>query len=145
MRLPEQKLYDWLERKIGHRCMLERVENRVKRNTPDLYLASDVRGMPVCGWIELKVLDAWPKREATVVRLEHWTSGQRYWATRHAMHGGTTWLVLGVGEEVLIVNAKTAALECDRWTQADWREKSEVVWRKADHLQVLDALGAQML
>lgn len=145
MRLPEQKLYDWLERKIGHRAMLERVENRVKRNTPDLHLAANVRGVPISGWIELKVLDAWPKRENTIVRLEHWTSGQRYWASRHAMHGGTTWLVLGVGEEVLVVNGKKATVYCDQWTQEDWRENAEVVWRNADCFQVLDALAEQVL
>ena len=60
MRLPEQKLYDWLVRKIGHATLLERVENEVKRDTPDLYftarstVASTDR--PLSGWIELKAV-----------------------------------------------------------------------------------------
>jgi hypothetical protein len=64
MRLPEQKLYDWLVRKVGHRAMLERVENRVKKDTPDLYFSTKAQpatdDRPLTGWIELKCLDAFP-------------------------------------------------------------------------------------
>lgn len=123
MRLPEQRLYDWLRRKIGHRAFLERIENRVKRDTPDLYAC----WVGTAGWIELKVLDEFPKREKTPVRLQHWTSGQRYWAMRHATNGGRTWLLLQVGPEVFLVNAALAARHCDQWTQADWRRYTRVL------------------
>jgi len=123
MRLPEQKLYDWLVRKVGHRAMLERVENRVKKDTPDLYFsvkatpATDDR--PLTGWIELKSLDAFPAKATTTVKLPHWTNGQRYWAIRHKTHGGNTWLVVQVGDEVFVFNA--VELASNDWTQAEWR------------------------
>tara|TARA_R110002126_G_scaffold169670_1_gene318670 strand:+ start:105 stop:551 length:447 start_codon:yes stop_codon:yes gene_type:complete len=123
MRLPEQRLYDWLARKLSPVAMLERVENRVKKDTPDLYLSTThgqaLRPRPLQGWIELKVLDAFPVRPATTVRLAHWTNGQRYWALRHRSSGGWTWLVVQVGTEVFVLNASDAA--GNDWTQAEWR------------------------
>ena len=61
MRHPEQRLWDWLNQRLGHRGMLERVENEVKRDTPDLYIALPGQ----CGWAELKALEDWPRRAAT--------------------------------------------------------------------------------
>ena len=139
MRLPEQKLYDWLHRKIGGRVFMERVENRlIKRDTPDLYL----QWMGTSGWAELKVLPAFPKRPETLVRLPKWTTGQRYWAIRHATHGGTCWLALQVGTDLFLVDAALAAREADRWNEAAWRRCSQVVdMQNAWAERVLDALG----
>jgi hypothetical protein len=132
MRLPEQKLYDWLQRKIGHAAMLERVENRVKKDTPDLYfvtrLGQALRPWALRGWIELKVLDAFPARADTTIKLPHWTTGQRYWAIRHRTHGGNTWLVVQVGDEVFVHNAADAV--SGDWTQAEWRSYAVVLRRK---------------
>ena len=133
MRLPEQKLYDWLVRKIGHTSMLERVENRVKKDTPDLYFstkaspATDDR--PPTGWIELKCLDAFPVKPTTTVKLPHWTTGQRYWAIRHRTCGGNTWLVVQVGDEVFVFNA--VELATNDWTRAEWRSYGVRLDKKA--------------
>ncbi len=133
MRLPEQKLYDWLVRKIGHRAMLERVENRVKKDTPDLYFstkaspATDDR--PMSGWIELKCLDAFPVKPTTTVKLPHWTTGQRYWAIRHKTYGGNTWLVVQIGDEVFVFNA--VELATNDWTRAEWRSYGQRLDKKA--------------
>lgn len=146
MRLPEQKLYDWLQRKIGHVAMLERVENRVKKDTPDLYLATKhgqaLRPRPLQGWVELKVLDAWPKRATTAVRLAHWTTGQRYWALRHRAMGGCTWLLVQVEKTVYVFDAAEVAGEIDTWTRDEWESYGEVLdMQKTDTLRVLDALA----
>jgi hypothetical protein len=143
MRLPEQKLYDWFRRTIGPAAFVERVENRVKRDTPDLYIAEVTRAMR--GWVELKVLPEWPRRATTPVRLEHWTTGQRYWANRHSLHGGQGWLVVQVQEEVYVFNAATAAISMD-WTRAEWSEFGRVVvMRNARTVHLLDALAATVL
>lgn len=132
MRLPEQKLYDWLVRKVGHVAMLERVENRVKKDTPDLYFATTLgqalRPRPLQGWIELKVLDAFPVRATTAVKIPNWTTGQRYWALRHKRYGGNTWLVVQVDDEVFVHNAADAA--SSDWTQAEWRLYAAVLQRR---------------
>jgi hypothetical protein len=132
MRLPEQKLYDWLVRKVGHVALLERVENRVKKDTPDLYFATKAHCLPdrpLTGWIELKVLDAFPVKATTTVKLPHWTNGQRYWALRHRTHGGNTWLVVQVGDEVFLLNGPELAT--NDWTQAEWRSFGVVLDRKS--------------
>lgn len=144
MRLPEQRLYDWLQRKIGHVAMLERVENRVKKDTPDLYLATRAGDRALRGWIELKVLDAFPARTTTAVRLPHWTTGQRYWALRHRQHGGTTWAVVAVEAErrVYVFDAAELAQHEGAWTAGDWATFGQVLDRQNAHaVQVLAALA----
>jgi hypothetical protein len=148
MRQPEQRLYDWLQRKIGHVAMLERVENRVKKDTPDLYLSaqySDGVGFGTLrGWVELKVLDRFPARAATPVKINHWTTGQRYWALRHRKSGGTTWLVVAVEDvgQVFVFDATELATVGQSWTMADWSRYGQVLDRRnAKAMEVLDALG----
>jgi hypothetical protein len=49
------------------------------------------------GWMELKYAHAWPKREATVLKLDHFTPHQRLWLRRKGEAGSNTWLMLNVG------------------------------------------------
>ena len=148
MRQPEQRLYDWMQRKIGHVAMLERVENRVKKDTPDLYVSaeySDACGHATLrGWVELKVLDRFPARAATPVKISHWTSGQQYWALRHKKSGGTTWLVVAVEDvgQVFVFDAAEKVTHGQLWTMEDWARYGQVLDRKnAKAYDVLDALA----
>ena len=142
MRLPEQKLYDWLQRKIGHVAMLERVENRVKKDTPDLYLSAMYMGRRLSGWVELKVLEKLPGRATTPVKIPHWTTGQRYWALRHRQHGGMTWLVVKVGESVYVFDAAEAAGSIGTWTAKEWELYGQPLnARNARANDVLDELA----
>ena len=50
MRLPEQRLNDWIAKWLAGRALVERVENRVKRDTPDIFVATS----EWAGWIESK-------------------------------------------------------------------------------------------
>lgn len=148
MRLPEQRLYDWLARKIAPVAMLERVENRVKKDTPDLYLSTThgqaLRPRPLQGWIELKSLDAFPARATTTVKLPNWTNGQRYWALRHRSSGGWTWLVVQVQQEVFVFNA--AQLAANDWTQTEWRSFGQRLDKRGCSTEsVLDALHAAVV
>jgi len=72
------------------------------------------------GWLELKFLEAWPKRAETTVRIEHFSPQQRVWLLRRYMacekrgtdHGhGQAFLLLYVAEtrEHLLFDGKTAA------------------------------------
>ena len=139
MRLPEQRLYDWLQRRIGHAVHATRVENRVKRDTPDLYLAFP--GWH--GWIEMKVVGDYPLRAKTPIRLGHWTTGQRYWAERHQSSGGRIALLVEFATtgDVFLFRGGDAALQIDKWTRAEWEKNA--VWhsnRNATSQQVLDGL-----
>lgn len=140
MRLPEQRLYDWVQRRIGHAAQLTRVENKVARDTPDLFVAHP----QWCGWVELKVLADYPERAKTPIRLGHWTSGQRWWAQRHRERGGRVALLVEFGTtgELFLFDAGRVHLDVDRWTRAEW-EANATWWdtRNATAQQLLDALA----
>lgn len=139
MRLPEQRLYDWVRRRIGHVAHTTRIESRVGRDIPDLFVAFE--GWQ--GWIEMKVLPDWPKRTTTGVRLDHWTSGQRYWSQRHRACGGRIVLLVEIAAtgEILVFQAADAATKIDTWTRGEWLQRA--AWhgdRNTGTQEVLDAL-----
>lgn len=77
------------------------VENPVYPGTPDIAF--------IGGWIELKKLDEWPKRETTKVRLDHYTLQQRAWARIHHHRGGKSYWLLRVQREWLLLHGAIAA------------------------------------
>jgi len=139
MRLPEQRLNDWIAKWLAGRALVERVENRVKRDTPDIFVATP----EWAGWIESKVLPAFPKRPTTAVRLEHWTTGQRYFMQRLRPTAAKGWLVCRVADEVFVFNGAKLATHGQDWTESDWRAMAVVVQVRNDHGgALLAALGA---
>jgi len=135
-RLPEQRLYDWFHRKVGHMVHMTRIENRVSRDTPDLFIAYPEWQ----GWIEFKVLSKFPTRATTPIRIPGWTTGQRYWAQRQIAAGGRVALLIEVDGAIVLWRGNTAP---DEWTLEEWRRKA--VWfgtRNASTSEVLDKLSA---
>ena len=142
MRHPEQRLWDWLNQRLGHRGMLERVENEVKRDTPDLYIALPGQ----CGWAELKALEDWPRRAATPVRLPGWTVGQRHWMQRLNAAGASGWLIVQIGGDIAVFNAARVSGAIDTWDQAQWRSEGVVlVKRDCTTDGLIDALQEAMV
>lgn len=88
-----------------------RVENTVRSGTPDVNYAD--------GWIELKFAATWPKREATPLRLDHFTPQQRNWLRRRWLAGGRAFLFLKVGREWLLFDGLTAASKVGRVPRAE--------------------------
>jgi len=62
------------------------------------------------GWIELKQIDAWPKRDSTIVRCKHYTTQQRNFLKAKGEHGGNAWLFVKIGREYLLIHWKRAQL-----------------------------------
>lgn len=60
------------------------------------------------GWLELKWLRSWPKRSETVVKIDHFTDGQRRWLNRRYNLGGNAWLLLQVKREWLLFTGRDA-------------------------------------
>lgn len=119
MRLPEQRLWDWLRDRLQGHWFAERIENELRAGVPDVYF-SHTRAR---GWAELKVLDHWPRIDSTKVRIPSWTAQQRNWMRQHRQCGGHAWLVVGVEQsgEVLILPDVTALQAIDQWTQDEIR------------------------
>jgi hypothetical protein len=96
------------------------IENAVDKGTPDINC--------LAGWIELKQLGAWPKRETSVVTIPHFTQEQRIWLTRRCESGGAAWLLLRVGHEWLLFWGHWAAKNINSCTRAQLVEGAVAYW-----------------
>ena len=87
------------------------VENPCLPGTPDVNYIE--------GWVELKWLREWPKREDTIVRLEHYTKVQRVWAFRRRRMGGQAWMLIQCGREWILMDGAVAAISLGHCTKAE--------------------------
>lgn len=134
-RLPEQRLYDWFHRRVGHLVHMTRVENRVSRDTPDLFVAFPAWQ----GWIEFKVLSKFPARPTTPIRIPGWTTGQRYWAQRHTYSGGRVALMIEIEGSIFLWPGDA---EPDILTRTQWeRQALWISTRNATAVEILDSLA----
>lgn len=99
-----------------------RVENVLGEGTPDVNY--------VGGWIELKHLDAWPKRSDTVVHFERFTVFQKEFLRRRWWAGEATWLMVRVGPELLLFSGFDAPAVRQGLSQTGLRLLS--VWGSRD-------------
>lgn len=117
----------------------ERVENRVKPGTPDLYISCPA----LRGWIEFKYLPAFPVRATTSVRLSEWTSEQRAFAKKASRFGTRVWLIVGINQEVFVFDGATFE---DEFNAEEFRARARVLPRRGcEFEQVLDALRASVV
>lgn len=79
----------------------------------------DVNIIP--GWVELKWLPSYPKRETTPVRIDHYTDQQREWLLRRVKMGGGAWLSLKVRSNWYVFDAD-GAQDVGRLTRAELEE-----------------------
>jgi hypothetical protein len=96
-RLKEQRLWDRIRKAAAGRIHTERVENVVGVGRPDVDTLCAGSFVP----IELKAVDAWPKRAATrVLGDEGLSQDQKNWHLTWRRWGGTSLIVVGVDGEV---------------------------------------------
>lgn len=94
MRKPEQRLADRVRRNIGHRVLIERVENVVGIGMPDALILANKR----VTWAEHKVAD-WPQRMSRRIQFKHPpTIEQRNWHMRWTRKGGQSLFLIGMLE-----------------------------------------------
>lgn len=99
MRKPEQKLWDRWRNNMPPDIYLERVENLVWSGTPDVMAMW--RGKVT--WVENKIA-AWPKRKNTRIQFKHPpTPDQRNWHINWNQRGGTSYILVGIEQEVFLI------------------------------------------
>ena len=76
------------------------VENMVRAGVPDVAYT--------LGWIELKWARAWPVRDTTPFKVDHWTRAQQRWHMRQWDCGGTSFVLLQVRQEWLLLTGPNA-------------------------------------
>jgi len=113
--MSESTLWDYMRRGLprGH---WRRIENVVLSGDPDVNGCVDGTEC----WIELKVLDAWPKRKTTPVRIDHYTKHQRQWAIDRTQAGGKCFLFVRVIDEYFLFTGLKAAMFVGDLTKAMW-------------------------
>lgn len=77
------------------------VETPTAVGVPDINFAG--------GWMECKWAKAWPVREDTIFRCDHFTKAQRLWLTKRSAVGEQTWVMLQVGRNWLLFQGTVAA------------------------------------
>jgi len=96
------------------------VENRAWTGFPDV---SYIEGV-----IELKQADRWPAREATPLKLDHFTNEQRIFLERRWRKGGNAYLLIQVNKTFLLYDGSDVQQIGRTLNQAQLREKALKVW-----------------
>ncbi len=88
--------------KLG--ILFRRIEDACTPGTPDVYLRSHAGS----AWVELKYVKEWPKRPATLVRIEHFSPEQKLWLLKEGQSGGLAWVFIQVADDYLLFDWKAA-------------------------------------
>lgn len=86
-----------------------RVENVVGPGFPDIEY--------IGGTIESKLIQRWPKRVDTIVRVPHYRPDQRAWHVKRRKAGGRCHVVIQVDTTVFVFDAFIAAQGLGFWTR----------------------------
>lgn len=100
-----------------------RVENPIHPGTPDVNLCDG-------SWVELKCIECWPVRAATIVRIPHYTPQQRVWLYRRWLAApGSTFLILEVifEKQWLVFQGDVAAKLVGRKPAEDHRKAATAI------------------
>ena len=104
-RKPEQRLWDRLRKAAAGAVHTERIENLVGVGRPDVDTLVAGSFVPV----ELKQVDGWPVRSSTrVLGSSGLSQVQKNWHLNWRNWGGTSLIVVGVGEEVFAFSGERA-------------------------------------
>jgi len=95
----EKTLWYYLKKGMGQRWNACRHEDRSTPGTPDVSFGIS-RGLQ--GWMELKAIDDWPRRDSTIVRIRHLTRVQKLWLTRRGETGASCWILVRVKRDYLL-------------------------------------------
>jgi len=105
----------WLKarRELSPWGCLHRVENAADLGTPDVAYALRVQGAAGSGWIELKHVEAWPKKLHTPFSIPKLTHDQVAFARSWAAAGGQAWTLVQVGRGYWLLDPSTIAAVYD--------------------------------
>ena len=126
----ETSLWNTFKRNMKPYGVYDRHEDKLNLGVPDV---SYVMRNRISGWIELKYVVEYPKRENTLFRIKHFTQEQKAWLRRRGTAGDNCWLLLQVGRHYWLFDWQGAQsigkhcwadIECQ--SVAGWR--SRMVW-----------------
>jgi hypothetical protein len=129
VRQPESKLWERVSAVMFGRWFADRIETgKTTQGVPDVFFVFE--SQKVNGWIELKTIPRWPKRDETPVRIAHFTRQQKRWLRNKARAGVNCWFLLYVefGHYYVLIHGSQAH-NVGSWTRADLILNASAVWR----------------
>lgn len=109
--MSEANLWRRTDNNLGPHGKLVRVENPACPGTPDVnYLLRRYPALaPVCGWVELKFEEEWPRRAKSIFRISKLNLDQVNWHTSWALAGGRVSTLLQVDTTILVLDHRLLA------------------------------------
>lgn len=98
---PETRFWQYIRQGLKKYCELQRIESGLTaKGIPDV--SYSIKNAPIRGWIELKHVKSWPKRQNTVVKLPHYNPEQKLFLWKHGEASGYCWLFLKIEKNYLL-------------------------------------------
>ena len=97
--MSETNLWRYLQRNLKDKnTMLMRIENPFYKGVPDVNFLIDGNE----GWLELKYIPQYPKKEITIVKVPHFTIEQKIWHNARFKNKGRTMVLIQVDDDYFI-------------------------------------------
>ena len=104
-----------------------RIESSAGNGVPDVSFGIPEKN----GFIELKYIKEWPKRESTKVKLPL-RPEQKHWLKARGQLSGNVWVICRIEDYFYLLDYDSAIIACDvGWTQDEWKKHSNQYWWKS--------------
>lgn len=113
-----------LRDRIGLHWNATRHEDKLNLGVPDVSFGA----LGVNGWIELKAIKGWPKRQNSPVSIPHYSKEQRIWIYQRGQYSKCVWALLRVGREWLLFDPMSARLVLGIGTADEHRRAARKIW-----------------
>ena len=110
-RFKEQLAFDHLKKSSQGVLLLHRVENQCNESMPDV-IGENRRGKAF--WLEMKALHEWPVRATTLPLKRAFEKGQLSWGAQWVAWGGSSFVLLRVHAEYLLLPPVVNLADFDR-------------------------------
>jgi len=91
-RYSEKDLWRFIKESMGAHWDAQRHEDKDSLGIPDVSYGLQDRQ----GWIELKYVEKFPKRDTTPIKIPHFTPLQRNWLNKRYRYGKNVWVGLQI-------------------------------------------------
>lgn len=114
------------------------VENKAHDGTPDLNAVRTFESKVnmfatkcVEIWVEFKIVEEWPKKRDTPIRIRHFTPQQKAWFKLRIAHNSNCFIIVQIEEEHFLYKVSPYLLEClgTSWTKRQMHSHAHGVYK----------------
>lgn len=102
MKKGETKFWGKISMAMSGAWDAQRHEDKISLGIPDVSFGFKGKN----GWIELKYLEDYPKKESSPIRIKHFTPEQKIWLEVRQMFGGNCWVLIGISKDIYLFKAE---------------------------------------